>query len=36
LELDTGVTKDGVLVVSHDRAVNGKPIHDLTLAMRGN
>ncbi|GAA0794524.1 glycerophosphodiester phosphodiesterase family protein [Spirilliplanes yamanashiensis] len=23
LELDTGVTKDGVLVVSHDRAVNG-------------
>jgi glycerophosphoryl diester phosphodiesterase len=42
LELDTGVTKDGVLVVSHDRRVN--PVHcagayadqlirDLTLAQ---
>jgi glycerophosphoryl diester phosphodiesterase len=44
LELDTGVTKDGVLVVAHDRSINpnhcqgdpallGKPIHDLTLAQ---
>jgi glycerophosphoryl diester phosphodiesterase len=44
LELDTGVTADGVLVVAHDRSINpnhcqgdanllGKPIHDLTLAQ---
>jgi glycerophosphoryl diester phosphodiesterase len=42
LELDTGVTKDGVLVVSHDRRVNpvhcvgpysGQLIRDLTLAQ---
>ena len=44
LELDTGVTADGVLVVAHDRAINGnhcsgdpsligRPIHDLTLAQ---
>jgi glycerophosphoryl diester phosphodiesterase len=44
LELDTGVTADGVLVVAHDRAINpnhctgdaailGKPIHELTLAQ---
>jgi glycerophosphoryl diester phosphodiesterase len=42
LELDTGVTKDGVLVVSHDRKVNpvhckgpfaGQLIRDLTLAQ---
>lgn len=42
LELDTGVTKDGVLVVSHNRQVNpvhcsgpygGMNIHDLTLAQ---
>jgi glycerophosphoryl diester phosphodiesterase len=44
LELDTGVTKDGVLVVAHDRAINpnhctgdpallGQLIRDLTLAQ---
>ena len=43
LELDTGVTKDGVLVVAHDRKINpahcctggfARPaIHDLTLAQ---
>ncbi|MDA0161405.1 glycerophosphodiester phosphodiesterase family protein [Solirubrobacter ginsenosidimutans] len=44
LELDTGVTADGVLVVAHDRSINpnhctgdanilGKPIHELTLAQ---
>lgn len=42
LELDTGVTKDGVLVVTHDRRVNpvhcagafaGQLIRDLTLAQ---
>jgi glycerophosphoryl diester phosphodiesterase len=42
LELDTGVTKDGVLVVAHDRKINpahcsggfaGTLIHDLTLAQ---
>jgi glycerophosphoryl diester phosphodiesterase len=42
LELDTGVTKDGVLVVAHDRRINpahcsggfaGQLIHDLTLAQ---
>jgi len=42
LELDTGVTKDGVLVVAHDRRINpahcsggfaGTLIHDLTLAQ---
>jgi glycerophosphoryl diester phosphodiesterase len=42
LELDTGVTKDGVLVVSHNRAINpahcvgpygGQLIKDLTLAQ---
>jgi glycerophosphoryl diester phosphodiesterase len=42
LELDTGVTKDGVLVISHNRAINGNHCHgpwvgqlirDLTLAQ---
>jgi len=42
LELDTGVTKDGVLVVTHDRRVNpvhcagpfsGQLVRDLTLAQ---
>jgi glycerophosphoryl diester phosphodiesterase len=44
LELDTGVTADGVLVVAHDRSINpnhcsgdpsllGRPIHELTLAQ---
>jgi glycerophosphoryl diester phosphodiesterase len=44
LELDTGVTADGVLVVAHDRAINpnhctgdaallGQPIRSLTLAQ---
>jgi len=42
LELDTGVTKDGVVVVSHDRRISppgchrpwvGSPIHDLTYAQ---
>jgi glycerophosphoryl diester phosphodiesterase len=42
LELDTGVTKDGVLVISHDRKINpthckggfaGELIKDLTLAQ---
>ncbi|MFL6124126.1 glycerophosphodiester phosphodiesterase family protein [Actinophytocola sp.] len=35
LELDTGVTKDGVLVVSHDRAVNGAHCVD-TAPVRPN
>lgn len=44
LELDTGVTADGVVVVAHDRTINpnhcqgdasllGKPLHELTFAQ---
>jgi glycerophosphoryl diester phosphodiesterase len=36
LELDTGVTKDGVLVVSHNRAVNGVHCHDTAPAFAGD
>jgi glycerophosphoryl diester phosphodiesterase len=36
LELDTGVTKDGVLVVVHDRAVNGVHCHDTAPASPGD
>ena len=36
LELDTGVTQDGVLVVSHDRAVNGSHCVDTAPARPGD
>jgi glycerophosphoryl diester phosphodiesterase len=36
LELDTGVTKDGVLVISHNRAVNGTHCHDTAPAFAGD
>jgi glycerophosphoryl diester phosphodiesterase len=36
LELDTGVTKDGVLVVSHDRAVNGAHCVDTAPVSAGD
>ena len=36
LELDTGVTKDGVLVVSHNRAINGVHCHDTGPAFPGD
>lgn len=36
LELDTGVTEDGVLVVSHDRTVNGSHCEDTAPATPGD
>lgn len=36
LELDTGVTKDGVLVISHNRAINGVHCHDTAPAFPGD
>lgn len=36
LELDTGVTRDGVLVVSHDRAINGAHCRDTAPARPGD
>jgi glycerophosphoryl diester phosphodiesterase len=36
LELDTGVTKDGVLVISHNRAINGTHCHDTAPAFPGD
>jgi glycerophosphoryl diester phosphodiesterase len=36
LELDTGVTQDGVLVVSHDRAINGSHCVDTAPATPGD
>ncbi|WP_343076519.1 glycerophosphodiester phosphodiesterase family protein [Jiangella mangrovi] len=36
LELDTGVTADGVLVVSHDRAINGSHCIDTAPATPGD
>ena len=36
LELDTGVTKDGVLVVLHDRAVNGSHCADTAPVRPGD
>jgi glycerophosphoryl diester phosphodiesterase len=36
LELDTGVTKDGVLVVSHNRNINGVHCHDTAPAYAGD
>ncbi|MFC4997885.1 glycerophosphodiester phosphodiesterase family protein [Dactylosporangium cerinum] len=36
LELDTGVTKDGVLVVSHDRAINGAHCRDTAPVRPGD
>jgi glycerophosphoryl diester phosphodiesterase len=36
LELDTGVTKDGVLVVSHNRQVNGTHCFDTSPATPGD
>jgi glycerophosphoryl diester phosphodiesterase len=36
LELDTGVTKDGVLVISHNRAINGVHCHDTAPAFAGD
>lgn len=36
LELDTGVTEDGVLVVSHDRAINGSHCIDTAPATPGD
>ncbi|TDC56915.1 hypothetical protein E1212_00170 [Jiangella ureilytica] len=36
LELDTGVTADGVLVVTHDRAVNGSHCIDTAPATPGD
>ncbi|WP_425323593.1 glycerophosphodiester phosphodiesterase family protein [Haloactinopolyspora alba] len=36
LELDTGVTEDGVLVVSHDRAVNGSHCVDTSPVTPGD
>jgi glycerophosphoryl diester phosphodiesterase len=35
LETDTGVTKDGVLVISHNRAINGVHCHDSAPAFPG-
>ena len=36
LETDTGVTKDGVLVISHNRAINGVQCHDTAPAFPGD
>jgi glycerophosphoryl diester phosphodiesterase len=36
LETDTGVTKDGVLVISHNRAINGVHCHDTAPAFPGD
>jgi glycerophosphoryl diester phosphodiesterase len=36
IELDTGVTSDGVLVVSHNRAINGAHCHDTAPAFPGD
>src|SRR5262249_39664976 len=36
LELDTGVTKDGVLVISHNRAINPVHCHDTAPATPGD
>jgi glycerophosphoryl diester phosphodiesterase len=36
LELDTGVTRDGVLVVSHDRAINGGHCRDTAPVRPGD
>jgi glycerophosphoryl diester phosphodiesterase len=36
IELDTGVTEDGTVVVSHDRAVNGQHCHDTGPATVGD
>ncbi|WP_344510787.1 glycerophosphodiester phosphodiesterase family protein [Dactylosporangium maewongense] len=36
LELDTGVTKDGVLVVSHDRSLNGSHCRDTAPVRPGD
>jgi glycerophosphoryl diester phosphodiesterase len=36
LETDTGVTKDGVLVISHNRAINGTHCHDTAPAFPGD
>jgi glycerophosphoryl diester phosphodiesterase len=36
LATDTGVTKDGVLVISHNRAVNGVHCHDTAPAFAGD
>jgi glycerophosphoryl diester phosphodiesterase len=36
LELDTGVTSDGVLVISHNRAINGVHCHDTAPAFPGD
>lgn len=36
LELDTGVSRDGVLVISHDRAVNGAHCVDTAPATPGD
>jgi glycerophosphoryl diester phosphodiesterase len=36
LETDTGVTKDGVLVISHNRAINGVHCHDTAAAFPGD
>jgi glycerophosphoryl diester phosphodiesterase len=36
LELDTGVTKDGVLVISHNRAINAVHCHDTAPAFPGD
>jgi glycerophosphoryl diester phosphodiesterase len=36
LELDTGVTRDGVLVISHNRAINGVHCHDTSPAFAGD
>lgn len=36
LETDTGVTKDGVLVISHNRAINSVHCHDTTPVFPGD
>jgi glycerophosphoryl diester phosphodiesterase len=36
LETDTGVTKDGVLVISHNRAINATHCHDTGPAFPGD
>jgi glycerophosphoryl diester phosphodiesterase len=36
LELDTGLTKDGVLVVSHNRQINGVHCHDTAPVTPGD
>jgi len=36
LETDTGVTKDGVLVISHNRAINAVHCHDTAPAFPGD